>query len=192
MLCGVVAISILARTACYFLIPHEWSDPDIVGNHAEAFIYYFTLTRLDSIGIGCILSLSIDRFAEKPGLYSSKALWTYTVCAIVLIFFGMHCKPFYYTVGSAIVALAVGAFITALWLGASNGVSRILASEPLVEIGRVSYGIYLFQTIPIHWLLRRIVIGDLEWLVWIVFVVAIAEAHYRWVEKYFLSLRGGS
>ena len=190
MLCGVVAISILARIACYFLIPHVWSQSHIVGNHAEAFIYYFTLTRLDSIGIGCILSLCIDRFAKRPWLYSSKALWTYAVCVIVLILFGTHCKPFYYTVGSAIVALAVGVFVTAIWLGATNSVSRILSAEPLVEIGRVSYGIYLFQTIPVHWLLRHIVVGYLHWLVWIVFIVAIAEGHYRLVEKYFLSLGG--
>jgi peptidoglycan/LPS O-acetylase OafA/YrhL len=193
LLYGAVGVSILGRIACYFLIPHMWYQDGNVGNKAEAVIYYFTLTRLDSIGIECLWALLIDRVAVRPELYSSKALSIYIAIALALIFFGMHCKPFYYTVGSAVIAFWVGAVIVALWLGATNTVSRILSARPLVEIGKVSYGVYIFQTIPLTWFLGRVapqvIMVHFEWLIWVVVIIAIAEVHYRLVEKPLLSIR---
>lgn len=192
----VIALSVLMRTACYFWITTDWSQASSVGNRAEAFIYYFTLTRLDVIGIGCVLGLSVDRLDQSSRLLSRQALWIYLAVVAAMVSIGVHVHQFYYTVGASALAIGVGGVITAIWLGKGNALTRMLSARPLVEIGRVSYGIYLFQVLPVlsdlkyHLPLANIhILIRSQWIIWAASIFLIAELHYRFVETPFLALR---
>jgi peptidoglycan/LPS O-acetylase OafA/YrhL len=72
----------------------------------------------------------------------------------------------------------------------------MLSARPLVEIGRVSYGIYLFQVLPVlsdlkyHLPLANIhILIRSQWIIWAASIFLIAELHYRFVETPFLALR---
>ena len=66
----------------------------------------------------------------------------------------------------------------------------------VVEIGRVSYGIYLFQVLPVLTDLGAYVplaniqmLVRIQWIIWAVSIFLIAELHYRFIELRFLALR---
>ena len=76
------------------------------------------------------------------------------------------------------------------------GVTRLLANAPMVEIGRVSYGIYLFASIAIFAAGKMINLecGQFVCLVKVFAIVValsltIAELHYRMVERRCMALR---
>jgi peptidoglycan/LPS O-acetylase OafA/YrhL len=191
-----IILTALARTACYLWIQGGWSQANIVGNRSEAFVYYFTLTRLDLIGIGCVLGLSLDRIDKSSRLLSGQALWIYIAIVAAMVLFGVHVHTFYYTVGASVLAIGVGGVISVIWLGKGNALTRMLSARPLVEIGKVSYGIYLFQVLPVltdlkYWIpLAEIqMLVRIQWIIWAVSIFLIAELHYRFVEMRFLALR---
>ena len=182
-----VALSVALRVAIYLLYPHAI---------ATRFIFYGTLTRLDGIGIGCILALSAERLAARPRLFSGGALWLYSIVGAPFIVWGASTDWWYYTIGSPLMSLAAGIIIAAIWLGARCGVTRILASAPMVEIGRVSYGIYLFESIAIFGVGRVLNMecgqpGCLTKVFAAVLITSliIAESHYRLVERRCMALR---
>ncbi|MEA2680819.1 MAG: hypothetical protein QOK03_2541 [Candidatus Binataceae bacterium] len=192
----VIALTVLLRIACYLWIPSTWSQANIAGTRGEAFIYYFTLTRLDAIGVGCVLGLSVDRLNQSSRLLSRQALWIYLAIVAAMVSFGVHVHQFYYTVGATVLAIGVGGVICAIWLGRGNTLTRMLSAPPLVEIGRVSYGIYLFQVLPVLTDLRAYVplaniqmLVRIQWIIWAVSIFLIAELHYRFIELRFLALR---
>lgn len=125
------------------------------------------------------------------------------------------------TFGYTLGALCTAAMIGAIFIRPSSIAARVLSWRPLVGLGRISYGVYLFHA-PIAWavlhwmpLLRAgwalstgvafagasgaIPIGSaidpdtFRFLVAAAIVSAITSAvaalHYRYVERWFLSLR---
>jgi peptidoglycan/LPS O-acetylase OafA/YrhL len=184
---ATVAISVAIRVAVYSIYPHEI---------ARRFIFYGTLTRLDGIGIGCILALTAERLAAYPQFFSRPALWIYVIFGVPFVIWGASSDWWYYTIGSPLMSLAVGLVIIAIWLGARGSVTRFLAWAPMVEIGRVSYGIYLFESIAIF-AVGKIVNMEADkflGLVWSFALVmalslTLAELHYRIVERRCMALR---
>lgn len=178
-----VAGSIVLRSLIYVFVS-SW--------RAQAFIGFFTLTKLDTIGIGCILALTVEQLAPLSRLYSTRALWLYILCAMPLLWWGTG--QWYFTVGSCVVALSVAVIIAALWMGGSCALTRVLASKPMVEIGKVSYGMYLFQFFTIS-AARHLIRETSSWaclLSWVIaaaLLIGLAEIHFQTVETYFLSLR---
>ena len=164
---------------------------------AGNFIAYSTLTRMDAIIVGCGMALLVPWLESYPFLYTGRALWLYTVVTLVLIECGAKSQAFCAAGGSTIMATAVGATVTAIWLGAQCGVSRLLSSPLPVEIGKVSHGIYLFHLAVLAAVLRilhiydarssmlAIAIFSLTFLV----TLAFSELHYRVVESRFLVMR---
>jgi peptidoglycan/LPS O-acetylase OafA/YrhL len=184
---ATVALSVAVRIAVYSLYPHAI---------AKRFIFYGTVTRLDGIGIGCILALTAERLTAYPRFFSKQALWLYAIVATPFIVWGGESDWWYYTIGSPLMSLAVGMIITAIWLGARGGVARFLASAPMVEIGRVSYGIYLFESIAIFVADRMINLGcgriaclGKDFALVLVLSMTLAELHYRIVERRIMALR---
>jgi peptidoglycan/LPS O-acetylase OafA/YrhL len=184
---ATVAISVAIRVAVYLIYPHVT---------AKRFIFYGTLTRLDGIGIGCILALTAERLAAWPQFFSKRALWLYSIFGVPFILWGASNEWWYCTIGSPLMSLMVGVIITAIWLGARGGVTRFLACAPMVEIGRVSYGIYLFESIAIFVAGKMITMECVrfacilkDFAVVMFLSLALAELHYRFVEQRCMALR---
>lgn len=160
-----------------------WSGPADVER-----VYYAPDTRADALLIGCALALVASRrtlprsgwFAVGGGLFLAAQVRLDT-----------HLDSFGYEGGYLLTALAAAAVLVGV-VGAPDGpVARTLGRAPLVAVGRISYGLYLW-----HWPVFLILNGgrlDLDWLplqvVRFVVTFAAAAASYVLIERPALRLR---
>jgi peptidoglycan/LPS O-acetylase OafA/YrhL len=97
------------------------------------------------------------------------------------------------------MSASAGLLIVALFLNEDSILSRLLSTRPMVFIGKISYGIYLFHEIIWSAYARTFhlsdgVVGTLLQEITAVAVVTLlsitaAALHYRIIERRFFSLR---
>ena len=126
-----------------------------LGANQTLHIYYLTPFRLDSIAFGSLLALlSEDQRASErlrriagPCAIISSAL--YFILLFLVPSFEKEARSLLFnSLGYSIIALAFF-FITAWVVSLSDEslANRLLSWRPLVYVGRISYGMYLFQQI---------------------------------------------
>jgi peptidoglycan/LPS O-acetylase OafA/YrhL len=103
------------------------------------------------------------------------------------------------TIGFTLMSASAGLLIVALFLNEDSILSRLLSTRPMVFIGKISYGIYLFHEIIWSAYARTFhlsdeVIGTLLQEITAVAVVTLlsitaAALHYRIIERRVFSLR---
>ena len=170
-------------------------------------IYYGTDTRFDTILVGCALALFLRSGFKQPLLeYISTAKWFPTlavVTAVLCIYWGTgpQLKGGWRaaTFGYSIMAISTGSIVWALFKQPECWLAKGLSLRHMVSVGKVSYGVYLFQT-----LIVGLIAGALHMqhqapvsvskgftalaLAWFITVI-FAKFHYRFVERKFLDLR---
>jgi len=131
-------------------------------------LYYGTDTRAQALLVGSFLAAvgataaGTGRRRDRRGDWRAlPASWTGTVGrrrlvtlagvagAVVLLAMAhslVGTDPLLYRGGFFVVALSAGAVITAVVTGPSTLLARFLSLPPLVYVGRISYGLYLY-----HW-----------------------------------------
>ncbi|MHB1518960.1 MAG: acyltransferase family protein [Acidimicrobiales bacterium] len=122
-------------------------------------IYYGTDTRAQALLVGSFLGAvgahATDRFSIVPARWVSTArsrlVWTIPgLVGAVGLGWAWHAvggqDPFLYEGGFLLVALAAGAVILTCVTVPRSSLARFLSLTPLVFIGRISYGLYLY-----HW-----------------------------------------
>jgi peptidoglycan/LPS O-acetylase OafA/YrhL len=143
-ICAGGMIFILAlRIAMHFLMPAAWVKDDEV--------YFFTFTRADTLLAGAMVAL----WARGPrGVQSIPARWVLgaasaAACGLGIsaayegVFVGKTFATWLQTYGYSLIALvSAGVLVAALRVG---WVARALAFKPLVRLGQVSYGFYIFH-----------------------------------------------
>jgi peptidoglycan/LPS O-acetylase OafA/YrhL len=166
-------------------------------------IHYATDTRIDAILVGCAIALLVRearlqgfwRRLQSAAWFPSLALFVTLGCIAWTTQYRWRTETFGYTV----MAMASSALLLAIFLQPQCWIARLLATRPLVHIGRISYGIYLFHApllaglevklrfssqyiAPVHYLpvLGLLVLGS----------AGAAALHYRAVERRFLAMRG--
>jgi peptidoglycan/LPS O-acetylase OafA/YrhL len=155
----------------------------LFGGPTVARLFFGPDTHADPILVGCLAGVAytygfIPRALHSPHLRPRLcALATLIVWTMVMI----GPPPFIlFTIGMPLFELAVAAMILSLLLEPSLLVGRLLSRRPLVAVGRVSYGLYLWH--PIVFLLVPVV--TLWPTLALTFVVAFAS--YRFIEAPFL------
>jgi peptidoglycan/LPS O-acetylase OafA/YrhL len=115
---------------------------DLAGVRGEA-LYNFTLTHVDGIFAGCALAVFwrlrhplVDRLARPGTEYVALA----AIVAVVATGWQTN------LVGLAVAAAATASLIAGVLARPHDPVGRMFGSRPLVEIGKRSYGLYLY-----HW-----------------------------------------
>jgi peptidoglycan/LPS O-acetylase OafA/YrhL len=166
-------------------------------------IYYATDTRIDAILVGCALALLVRetrlqwlwRRLESAAWFPSLALLAALGTIGWVTQYGWRIETFGYTV----MAMASSTLLLAIFLQPQCWIARLLATRPLVHLGRISYGIYLFHAplltgmeVKLHFsaqyieparylpVLSLLVLGS----------VGAAALHYFAVERRFLAMRG--
>jgi peptidoglycan/LPS O-acetylase OafA/YrhL len=108
--------------------------------------YYATDARAHTLLVGALLALLL--FAWKPGARARRALAAISIPALVVVLLAAYrasgTGSAYYHGGSALFAVVVALLIAGVLQ--PGPVSSVLAAPPLVWIGRISYGLYLW-----HW-----------------------------------------
>lgn len=141
--------------------------------------FFTTHLRADALLLGCALALVFQRRPFTPGRW-----WIGIGVAAMIVVSVIPGRAFHTTLGIPMAELAAVALVA--W--ASTRTSPFISWRPLVYLGVISYGLYLWHR-PITWLGRD---AGAEWWVMLALVllsVAIAAASRRYVEEPFLRRR---
>lgn len=164
------------------------------GESARA--YYGTDTRVQSLLVGALVSAVltpavmdglVSRFRGGLGALAWCGLGGFV--ASVLVFDQNDSRLFAF--GFLAVAVSCAALILGVYAHPGSALARVLAIAPLVWIGRISYGMYLWHW-PLFMLLSPERVGLSGWpLLFLRYAatVAVAYASYRLVEH---PIRSGS
>jgi peptidoglycan/LPS O-acetylase OafA/YrhL len=169
-------------------------------------IYYATDTRIDTLLIGCVIALALRlRVLDTFITHFRRPWFTVFALALTVVVFAWSTGGQFKggwraaTLGFTLMSASAGLLILALFLNADSGLSSFLSWKPMVFVGKISYGIYLFHDIiwnayahTFH--LSDQAVGTLTQeltalAVVSILSVAVAALHYRFIEKRFLKLR---
>jgi len=152
-------------------------------------LYYGTDTRADSLLVGCVFGLlpsvssewQTNTWLKLGGVFSAGALG-------FLILTADFSDGFLYRGGFTVVALLSGVVIFAAANAPPPPLSAALRFLPLVWLGKISYGLYLW-----HWLVVRNTsfypLGRWEPLAKLTISLGIAAASFYLIEKPFNQLK---
>jgi peptidoglycan/LPS O-acetylase OafA/YrhL len=155
-------------------------------------IYFGTDTRADSLLIGAALGLAFATGRLEWARKLLPALTPWALAAILVIFGFAHRADSALYLGELTgIAVLVAIVIGGVALAPESAVGRILALPPLVAIGRISYGIYLWHW-PVYRYLHESELGLGWWqtqLVRIAVTLGASTASYFILERPMLKLR---
>jgi peptidoglycan/LPS O-acetylase OafA/YrhL len=181
-LAGVVGPSLL-RVAL-------WHGPPV------ARVYFATDTRADALSAGCLVGLLVSAWPGPQGRRGRAALrggaWLAAVALLAHVLLVHFRDTYLYYLGFPVVNLSVAVLIAALIWSPPPLLARLLEARLLGWLGRISYGLYLWNYV-IDWLVlsRGPAWSDHPWrstpLIWGATVVLGALSHYL-VERPFLRL----
>jgi len=188
------AVALLAAVSAAYKIV-AWRSID-----SWSRFYFGSDARADELLIGCGLALllSWSRVAQRS--WFRRAVQVATIPAILwlgylIVASAVYWRLLYQQAGLTLAALATAIVITQCLIAPVPGVRTFLAWPPLVAIGRMSYGIYLWHA-PVAWLTDArhyewvpILSRPVQFIVRVVLTFAIAGASYRWVEQPLLRLK---
>lgn len=143
---GMIAIGPLFRLGAFLLVPHNVLAPIVL-----------TPSCLDLLGIGALLAWLRHTRGERdparnPWRIAGLVLLPFALAAPLILPAGSLARV---TLVPVLQAFAFAALIDGAALGFTGICGRILAWAPLLWIGRISYGIYLYHN-NAHWLGPRV------------------------------------
>ncbi len=151
--------------------------------------------RFDGLLLGCVLALVLDRLdtGEIARRLKAPAVGFVALVLLGLVAMQMQVEN---TKAENLGGLSAFCLIAAVLVGHAaladqeSGLNRFLTLSPLVALGRISYGVYLFH-IPVNALVHFTPIsrqpGLVEVVVQEVASIAVAAASYLLVERRFLA-----
>ena len=154
-------------------------------------IYMGTLTRAFEILVGGLLAVAVHTAASRGALGRSgrrqwlvAAIGTLTLAGAIAAWMMIpQTDENLYRGGLAVYALASTMTVLAASL-AIGPVAALLSTRPLVHLGRISYGVYLYHWPVFLWLRQGTNLG--RWPVFLIgsaVAVGLAEASSRWLER---------
>jgi peptidoglycan/LPS O-acetylase OafA/YrhL len=158
-----------------------------------------TETRMDVILVGCAAALALQkpRYYELARKYlKTRALPYLLPVGIVLVVFltanqGIA-SPAFQAYGAEVSLVMLVAWFVSIMFQPESLVTRALASRPLIFIGRISYGLYIFHYIAIKIVMRALQIDTpsfslyralMAWLIVTAGSILFATVHYYLIEK---------
>ena len=150
-------------------------------------VVYGSDTRADALLMGCLVSLIVltvppARLAAGARLRQGLLLGLLVPAGWVLTSaVGTH--PLFLWGGSTLVAAGVGLLILQLVSQPPARLTRVLAWPPLVGLGRISYGIYLWHTLPALALANNRILGPALVPVQVGVALLVGWISYRYVEQ---------
>lgn len=196
----VVAPAFRAVLAAY--LQHRTSlDPHAIG---EA-VYWFTLSHFDAFASGgAVAVFKLNERIRRPGLVCGVVLAVVILVGLVNLLAMPHAVPLDpSSLGYPIASLEHGQHIWSysllncffalliLWVSVTS--LKVFNASPLVAIGKVSYGMYVF-----HWAIlgafnqtisTRLSSSLLSFVVYFSMVYGFSWLSYRFFEQYFLKLK---
>jgi peptidoglycan/LPS O-acetylase OafA/YrhL len=149
--------------------------------------YFAFDTRADGLLIGCMLALassvSVSNFAARSWIFPALILG-------VIAATSPYNAPWMYMGGFLLVALCSAWLIAALISSQSNLLQMLLSCAPLLFLGRISYGMYLWHVFFVSIALHSHVSIRILMIAIVPVTVVAASLSYFLVELPFLRLKG--
>ena len=150
LLSGLLIAEPIARGVFTHFVP-GWAIP-----------YFLTPFRLDGLCFGALLALIMESQAGAAFLRKWSTTFACSITAIWLAFrLGMglnftreHPTPIFNALCYSLVPMAAVFLVAHLLNRPESILARVLSWKPLVQIGLISYGVYLFHELGIATLLR--------------------------------------
>ncbi len=158
--------------------------------------------------VGCGVALSFrrdDRAAWRRWLGAAWLRAALLVAIVAIVAIGTYCQGRVYSdevIRRAILPVIVPLFallIATLWYGPEDRISRLLSWRPLVYIGTISYGIYLYHLLCQHLAWHVLTNGIEHWPRWakyglrlglyVSMTLGVAAVSFRFLETPFLRLK---
>jgi peptidoglycan/LPS O-acetylase OafA/YrhL len=111
--------------------------------------YYHTLARVHEVVVGALAAVILIRTSQRAArvrAHARRLLPAAVVVVVAAMALVGDTTAQYYLGGSLLFSIAVAVVILGLEHDGPNAVRRVLSSRPLVWIGTLSYGLYLW-----HW-----------------------------------------
>ncbi len=189
----MIAVAVIARAIS---LPLKFNVP----------VWNNTFTRLDPIAVGILIALA-PRLNPRPALRLVLVLAGFAAWQFAAYYCGLigQLSTLKISMGYPAVALGSGAFLLAT-LGTKSLRSGSALVRCLIYLGKISYGLYVYQQIALFaarlLLFRGVLDGMLvaaglpPWSAFPVYLilafglnVALAAVSYRWLEAPFLRLK---
>ncbi|HUB47941.1 MAG TPA: acyltransferase [Acetobacteraceae bacterium] len=178
---------VLRSALVLIMIVVIWREYLILTSPDAFFRTYFAFdTRADELLLGCALALWRPRHETIERI---RHFWPGVVLllAAVVVLFNLRTRSLQLTeaIGFPLISIAAAYIIAVLTTTTDTWLSQLLSYPPLVALGHISYGFYLW-----HWVIifqaNNLHIDE----TWLVFVVSVAAAavSYAVIERPFLLL----
>lgn len=150
LLVGLLVLA-SAASALSLALAYRQSDPSVA--------YFATYTRAHELLIGAAGAVLIERSARVRDAVRRASPWLAFLGLAVVLGFGVlmsDASALYYFGGSAVFALASLALVLGIATGGgANPVATFLSARPLIAIGAISYGLYLWHWPLFNWLTQE-------------------------------------
>lgn len=141
------AIVLCAASVAWMALAFDEADPFVA--------YLGTFSRIHELLIGGLASLLVIKcgpwIAARAGRLLDVIAWLAFVGVLAFMFTMPDTSPVYYRGGSLAFSVVAAVLLSALVLRTRGSLSRGLSLAPVVWIGLVSYGIYLWHWPVILW-----------------------------------------
>jgi peptidoglycan/LPS O-acetylase OafA/YrhL len=169
-----------------------------VGIYSDERINFGLDTRMDTLMAGAALayfvqSLPMRRLSEGVSWWLGRLVAPLALAGIFgIIHFVTWYSPWMGWVGYILVAGAAVLVVMDLVVGGHSWLARVLAWQPLVFIGKISYGIYLLH-LPVYYIIEKLMPTaalPVRLGIKLAISLSLATASYYLIEQRFLRLKG--
>jgi peptidoglycan/LPS O-acetylase OafA/YrhL len=145
-------------------------------------VYYGTDTRAAGLLIGCVAAVILRRSEGRaPKSIHPSLAWLAALVIGVAVLIANPQSSAFWQVGVGVIDLAV--VVVLMYLVDSTSVmARVLAIRPLVYIGDISYGVYLWH-LSISWAVLQVTASSVRFPIQIILPFVLAALSYRFFEN---------
>ncbi len=176
----------------------------LIGKLPHPYIWTNTLARLDPLLLGIALAVWRRQHPAAPGWIVPSCKFLLGCAALAAIALGPPIETQSRHIAWQFLATATGCglILDAILSPAGNPLARTFAWRPLVWLGKLTYGLYVYHILGLsfgqEWVAflqgRGIVTSataaiSLRWLFSLLITVALAAESYRLFESFFLGLK---
>jgi peptidoglycan/LPS O-acetylase OafA/YrhL len=145
--------------------------------------YYATITRADDLLIGCAMAITARLLPARLPRVPAAAAWASAVGLGALMLATNRLSPVLFYGGFTLAALLSAALIAHSIKEPASSASRALSWSPLVYVGRISYGLYLYHFMIFQWVHTTSLSPLGQHVVEYVLSAVIAVASFHLVER---------